>query len=76
MLFLGFLESLDRRIINLTAKTYKTNKTSTVVCRSPLRFLSQIEKIRFSIRYSMLLPVVIPSLFMEEDDDPLFMESG
>ena len=37
---LGFLESPDRRGINLTARTCKTNKASTVVCRSALRCLS------------------------------------
>ena len=44
LLSLEFLESPDRRGINLAARNYKTNKESAVVCRSPLRRLSQTEK--------------------------------
>ena len=43
LLSLGFLESLDRRGINLAARTCKTNKEPTMVCRPPLQCLSQTE---------------------------------
>ena len=44
VLSLGFSKFSDLRDINLAVRTCKTNKTPTVVCRSPLRGLSQTKK--------------------------------
>ena len=81
LLSLGFSESSDRWGINLEARTCKTNKEPTALCRPPLRFLSQTDKLgekvrRFISKVFESLPVTIPSLFMKEEDGQLFMESG
>ena len=80
MLSLGFSEFSDRRGINLIARTCKTNKAPKVVCQPPLRYLSQtekIERVNTSVFQQGITPsVAIPSLFMKEEDGPLFMESG
>ena len=76
---LGFSDSLARYGINLAVRTCKTNKTSMmdVPTAYPILKLGREIECKICSFFSSIssLLVMIPSLFMKEDDDTLFMKS-